>query len=92
MGYRYGHKATALNGILNYIQTKYPKSDLLKTLVEGIPENQRHARANFKGINEFLKEYRLSRGSNPSNIIEKNSFYIQQNFKPFAEYCKQKLK
>ena len=92
MGYKYGHKATALNGILKYIQSRYPESKLLKTLVEGIPEDQRHARANFKGINEFLKGYRLSRGSNPSNTVEKNAQYIQNNFKPFAEYCKLKLK
>lgn len=92
MGYRYDHPATALNGVLNYIQLKYPECDLLKTLEDGIPKAQRHARINLKAINQFMCDYRVSRQSNPSKVIDKNAYYIQQNFKPFAEYCKEKLK
>lgn len=92
MGYRYKHSATALNGVIHYIRFKYPDCDLLKTLHEGIHITQQHSRINLTGINEFMKKYRLSVGSNPSKVIDKNAYYIQQNFKPFAEYCKQNLK
>lgn len=92
MGYKYGHPATAVNGVLNYIQTKYPNCELLKSLTEGIPRDQQHARINLKGINDFMREYRIEKGSNPSKVLDKNAYYIQQNFKPFAEYCKEKLK
>lgn len=42
-------------------------------------------------INKFMIDYRLSCGSNPSLCMHKNAEYIQRNFKPFAEYCKNKL-
>ena len=92
MGYKYRHRSTAVNGVLNYIQTKYPECELLKTLADDIPKNQRHKVINLSGVNKFMKGYRISRGSNPSESIYKNALYIQQNFKPFAEYCKQKVK
>jgi len=92
MSFKYGHPATAINGVLNYIQTKYPSCKLLETLKEGIPKDQWHARINLSGLNNFMREYRQQKGSNPSKVIDKNAFYIQQDFKPFAEYCKQKLK
>ncbi len=46
----------------------------------------------LKGLNRFMQEYRISQGSNPSKNLDKNAQYIQNDFKPFAEYCKVKLK
>jgi len=91
LGYRYGHPATALTGILNYIQNKYPSSYIIDSLKENVPKDQRHAVMSLKGLNKFMQEYRSSRGSNPSNNLDRNAKYIQKDFKPFAEYCKEKL-
>ncbi|GEM_PF-1960999 len=91
LGYRYGHPATATNGILNYIRNKYPSSYLIDSLKENVPKDQWHAVISLKGLNKFMQEYRLSRGNNPSKNLDKNAQYIQNDFKSFAEFCKVKL-
>lgn len=82
MGFRYGHPATALNGVCLYIQNKYPNSYVSQSI---------RINRNFRAVNDFMKEYRISRGSKPSKDMDKNAIYIQNNFTPFAEYCKLKL-
>lgn len=82
MAYKYGHPATAINGVALYIQRKYPES----TVVQDIRKS-----GHFKALNDFMKEYRKSRDSTPSKDMDRNAMYIQNNFTPFAEYCKQKL-
>lgn len=83
MAYRYGHPATALNGIWLYVQRKYPDSLVSQKVLKS---------GHLKSLNDFMQEYRKSRGSNPSKNMVRNAMYIRNNFTPFAEYCKQKLK
>lgn len=92
MGYRYGHKTTAFNGVWWYIQKNYPDSWVNKSTKDGIPLDAQHCRFSTEGFNKFMSAYRLSRGSNPSKDYFKNASYIQKDFKPFMEYCKQELK
>lgn len=82
MAYKYGHPATALNGVALYIQRKYPQSSVTQMIRKS---------GHFKALNDFMREYRKSRSSNPSKDMDRNAMYIQNNFTPFAEYCKQKL-
>lgn len=92
MAYSYGHRDTALNGVFNHVFNKYPKAEQLLGFYDGIPTDQRHCRWNAKGFNQFLKDYRISRNSNPSNIPFKNCLYIQKDFEPFIKYCQEKLR
>lgn len=92
MGYKYGDRRTALNGVFKHVFNVYPKAKEMLGFYDGIPKDQQHCRWNSKGLNKFLQDYRISKGSNPSKDIQKNSEYIQQDFQTFADYCKQKLK
>lgn len=83
MAYRYGHLATAISGIMKYVQLNYPDS----YVTVDIQKNKR-----LFELGNLLSEYRQSRGSNPSKDIDKNAKYIQNDFQSFVEYCKQKLK
>lgn len=64
--YDYGQKGTYLNGFLNYIQKNNPEIKI-KT---------------FGDLNTHLKAIRLKKEPNKpvSKLVEKNSFYIQQNY------------
>jgi hypothetical protein len=64
--YNYGQRGTYLNGFLNYIENNCPDI-MLKTLGD---------------LNSHLKAIRLRKEPNKpvSNSVEKNSFYIQENY------------
>lgn len=47
---------------------------------------------NVDQVNEFMKQYRISRGSNPSWRHSKNAQYVQRGFADFVAYCKANLK
>ena len=83
MGYKYRHPATAINGIILYLQDKYKGCDVVEKMLKS---------GHLSSVNEFMKKYRLSRGNKPSNYCDKNANYIQQDFKSFVEYCKINLK
>ena len=64
--YDYGQRGTYLNGFLNYIENNHPDIKI-KTLGD---------------LNEHLKKIRLRKEPNKpiANSVEKNSFYIQENY------------
>ncbi len=64
--YDYGQRGTYLNGFLTYIENNHPDMKL-KT---------------FGDLNVHLKNIRLRKEPNKpiSNSVEKNSFYIQENY------------
>lgn len=82
MAYKYGHRATAMNGVLIYLQKNYKKSDV----VQGFYKTN-----SFISINELMKKYRQSRGSIPSKDYRKNANYIQGDFQSFMNYCRKEL-
>lgn len=43
-------------------------------------------------VNDFMKEYRLSRDSNPSWRHSRNAQYVQKGFGDFVAYCNIHLK
>lgn len=64
--YDYGQKGTYINGFLNYIQNNF-KNIVIKK---------------YGDLNEHLKAIRLRKEPNKpvSNSVEKNAFYIQENY------------
>lgn len=64
--YDYGQRGTYLNGFLTYLGTKHPEIPI-KT---------------YGDLNVHLKVIRLKKEPNKpvSNSVEKNSFYIQENY------------
>jgi hypothetical protein len=64
--YDYGQRGTYLNGFLTYIGNNYPDISI-KT---------------YGDLNVHLKNIRLKKEPNKpvSNSVEKNSFYIQENY------------
>lgn len=64
--YDYGQRGTYLNGFLNYIAKNHPNIIINK----------------FGDLNEHLKAIRLKKEPNKpiSKSVEKNSFYIQENY------------
>ncbi len=91
MGYSYGHRATAFNGVFNHVFNKYPKAKDILGFYDKIPVDQRHCRYNDKGLSEFMWDYIVSKGGKPSKDIHKNAQYIQKDFQSFIQYCKQHL-
>lgn len=92
MAYKYGHRSTAFNGVFKYVFNTYPKAKDVLGFYKEIPKDQQHCKYNIKGIEQFMKDYRVSRGSNPSNDYFKNALYIQKDFESFIKYCQEKLK
>ncbi|WP_293925416.1 hypothetical protein [Sphingobacterium sp. UBA6320] len=92
MAYKYGDRRTAFNGVFKHVFNVYPKAKEILGFYEGIPKDQQHCRWNSNGFKEFLKSYRLSKSSNPSNDIRKNCEYIQKDFQSFITYCNTHLK
>jgi len=64
--YDYGQRGTYLNGFINYIENNCPNIKI----------------KNLRDLNEHLKAIRLKKEPNKpiSKNVEKNSFYIQENF------------
>lgn len=75
MSNRYGHKSTAINGIMNF-------------LIEFEIETEKKNCYQFKDINKIMIKYRESKGEIPSKNYQKNAEHIQKDFKSFVEYCK----
>lgn len=64
--YNYGQRGTYLNGFLTYIESNCPNIVIKK----------------YGDLNEHLKAIRLRKEPNKpiSKDVEKNSFYIQENY------------
>lgn len=64
--YDYGQKGTYINGFINYIQNNFQNIVIKK----------------YGDLNEHLKAIRLRKEPNKpiSKSVEKNAFYIQENY------------
>ncbi len=64
--YDYAQRGTYLNGFFNYIENKHPNIKI----------------DTYDDLNEHLKAIRLRKEPKKpvSNNVEKNSFYIQENY------------
>ena len=87
MGNLYGHKITALAGVVNFLEKRFPESEAYK----GIKTEKvckKYITVNYASVNELMKDFRKEKNGQFSKNIDKNAEYIQKNWGEFVEYLK----
>lgn len=84
MGNLYGHKITAFNGVLNFLEYKYPESQFLYSFRK-LPECKGH----FHSVNLLMIEFRKQNSDKlPSQNMHKNAEFVQRNWNEFRKFLK----
>lgn len=83
----YKKRFTAIHGITHYLGTRFPNTEIGKV----INDTETKDFDCHKKLNEFLKEYRTSVGSLPSDNLEKNVIYVFNGFPAFVKFCRTKF-
>ena len=82
------HKITALNGVLNFLENRFPNSEAYK----GIKTEKycrKYITTDYGSVNKLMIEFRKENSEKlPSKNIDKNAEFIQRNWSEFVEYVK----
>ena len=87
MGNLYGHKITALAGVVNFLEKRFSESEAYK----GIKTEKvckRYITVNYESVNELMKDFRKEKNGQFSKNIDRNAEFVQKNWSEFVEYLK----
>lgn len=89
MGNLFKHKITALAGIVNYLEIRYPESEAYKG-IETQKISTRYVTVNYTTVNDLMKDFRKQHNTKllPSKNIDRNAEYVQKHWKDFILYLK----
>ena len=84
------HKITALAGIVNYLEKRFPDSEAYKGITEERIGNK-YVTVNYTTVNELMIEFRKQHSEKlPSKNIDRNAEFIQKNWSNFVKFLKKK--